>query len=143
MPEPLTLDGELDRQLKLVRCGQSETIVCPWCGMISDSESGKCCVELTQARERLAESHIKSLERQFAAVRNHFRDSTVQCPYCDAINRPENLDDETQWKRPGTSPWCCDLMVYAVMGIGNRMITQALIDEKRRIEDSIAKVGMN
>lgn len=143
MSPSLTQDDELARQLKAVRKGETETIVCPWCGIFNNAESGDCCVDMAEARERLGEQHLQSIERQFTAVRNGLRDESVQCPYCDGINRPENLESPAHWKRAGVSPYCCDLMVLAVMAIGQRLIEQSKIDHMHRIQDQIAKVSCN
>lgn len=138
----MTMDGELDRQMKALRRGETETVVCPFCGIFSNSESGDCCMEMEDARDRLGASHLKSLEGQFSGARHGLRDS-VQCPYCDGINRPENLASESEWKRPGVSPYCCDSMVSAVLALGERMLIQKKLDHKHKLEDSIAKVRQN
>lgn len=138
----LTLDDELDRQMKSVRRGETEAVVCPWHGAILNVESGDCCVEMEDARDRLSKAHLQSIERQFAGARRGIRDS-LQCPYCDAINRPENLESPAHWKRPGVNPWCCDSMVLAVMALSDRLIVQSQLDHKRRIEDGIAKGAAN
>jgi hypothetical protein len=140
--ETLTLDGELDRQLKAVRRGETESVVCPWHGNIVNAETGNCCIEMDEARERLAKEHFESIDRQFRGIRNHLRDS-VQCRYCDGINRAENLDGPAHWKRPYVSPYCCPLMDAACATIGDRLRVQAQLDQKRRIEDGIAKASRN
>ena len=139
----LTLDGELDRQMKALRKGEAETIVCPWCGTFCNSETGECCVELADAKTRLARAHLQSIERQVNGIRKKLRDTSVQCPYCDGINRPENLMSEAHWKRPNISPYCCDLFFVAVASLAEREIVQEQLDHKRRIEDNISKAGMN
>lgn len=142
MAETITLDGELDRQLKAVRNKETESVVCPWHGNIVNAETGDCCIEMEEARDRIARQHFESLEMQFRGIRNNLRDS-VQCPYCDGINRAENLTSPAHWKRPGVSPYCCSLMDAACATIGNRLRVQAQIDHKRRIEDGIAKASRN
>lgn len=142
MAEPLTLDGELDRQLKLVRKGEIQSVVCPWHGVIVDADTGICCMDMNEALDRLAQAHLKSVERQFVGIRDRLRDS-VQCPYCDGINREENLASPAHWKRPGISPYCCSLMDAACAAIGNQLMVQAQLDHKRRIEDGIAKASRN
>jgi hypothetical protein len=143
MTHNLTHDAELDRQLKAVRRGETDVIVCPWCGVFNNSESGDCCAEIAEARQRMAIENLKRIESQFKRVRNGLGDASVQCPYCDAINRPENLESPAHWKRPMRSPWCCDLMVIAVMSVGERMRQQDLVDHMHRIQDNVAKVNCN
>lgn len=142
MAVELTRDSELDRQMKAVRTCETETIVCPWCGVFGNSESGDCCFDMEQGRERLAIEHLKSLERQFNGVRAGTRDS-VQCPYCDGINRHENFESPAHWKRPMVSPYCCSLMDAAAVAIGQKAIVQAQIDSLHRIQDGIAKASRN
>ncbi len=142
MVEELTLAGELDRQLKSVRKGESETIVCPWCGVISNSGSDECCIEFATAKDELGKLHLKQVIARFKSVRNGLADS-VQCPYCDEINRWENHESPAHWKRPNVNIYCCDAMAYAVVVVGENAITQDQIDHMRRIEDNLAKVSMN
>jgi hypothetical protein len=141
--EALTQDSELDRQLKAVRRGETDVIVCPWCGVFNNSESGDCCAEIAEARQRMAIENLKRVESQFKRVRNGLGDASVQCPYCDAINRPENLESPAHWKRAGVNPWCCDPMVLAVVAISERWMLQAQIDHMHRIQDNVAKVTCN
>lgn len=136
-------DADLDRQLKSVRKGETETVVCPWCGLFGNEDSGECCISMEDAKRRLGELHLKSLNGQFSGARNGLRDESVQCPYCDAINRPENMESPAHWKRPGVSPYCCDSMVFAVMVLGERLMIQAQIDHARRIQDGISKASAN
>ena len=142
MTEPLTLDGELDRQLKAVRRGETKVVFCPWHGNAVNEETGNCCIEMDEARERLTLEHFRSIDRQFVGVRGGLRDS-VQCPYCDGINRAENLESPAHWKRPGISPYCCPLMDAACATLGERVRVQAQLDHKRRIEDGLAKARCN
>lgn len=135
-------DAELDRQLKAVRRGETETVVCPFCGTFCNESSGECCADMEDARERLSGSHLRSLQRQFNGVRAGTRDS-VQCPYCDGINRAENLESPAHWKRPNVSPYCCPLMDAACARLTDQIIVQGQIDHKRRIEDKIAKASVN
>lgn len=138
----LSLEGELDRQMKLVRKGESSVIVCPWCGSINGPESPDCCPEYTEGRESLGRENLRLVIARQKSIQNGLADS-IQCPYCDAINRPENFDDPTTWKRPSVNPWCCDQMMHTVMAIAMNIITQDQIDQKHRIEDGIAKTRAN
>lgn len=142
MAETLTLEGELDRQLRAVRRGETEVVVCPWHGTIVDSESGDCCDQMTDARERLAQAHLKNIEKQAAGARAGAWKG-IACPYCGEINRPENLESPAHWKRPNINPYCCDLFYSAVMRLADHKIVQDQIDQKRRIEDNIAKASRN
>lgn len=139
MTQELTLDSELNRQLKAVRNGQSNVIVCPWCGVFN-AESESCCEEFRSARERISVENLERLLRQFAEIRKGRPRDSVECPYCGQINRKDNMESPAHWKRPGVNPWCCDLMVMAVMRIGESFMEQDRIDKFRRIQD---KVGAN
>ncbi len=141
--EALTLDAELDRQLKAVRRGESDTVVCPWHGMIVTAEDGNCCVEMEEARDRLGKAHLQSIERQVSGIRRGLRDHSVQCPYCDGINRPENMESVAHWKRPNVSPYCCDLFYMATIHLADRQVIQDRIDHKRRIDDMLAEASAN
>ena len=142
--ETLTLDGELDRRFKAVRRGEASAVVCPWCGgRISELDPEDCCDELAEARERLAQAHLKSIEKQAAGGRAGAWKS-ITCPYCGAVNRPENAtEDQTAWKRPLINPFCCDLFYSAVMRLADHKVVQDQIDHKRRIEDGMAKASRN
>ena len=141
---PEILDGELDRQLKAVRKGETERVVCPWHGTIVDAESGNCCVEMDEARERLAHAHLRKIQKQVAGIRNGIQsDPSIECPYCGGINRPENVTSEADWKRPGVNPYCCDSFFVGVARLAEHDGMQHLIDHARRIQDNIAKVGWN
>lgn len=142
MAEELTLTGELDRQFRLVRRGESQTVVCPSCGSINNSESGDCCEWYASAQEELAELHLKQAAARFAAFRNKLADS-VECPYCGGINRIENFQSPAHWKRPMVSPYCCTPMDYAAHALGKAVMQQKQIDHMRRIQDGIAKASAN
>lgn len=142
MTEELTLESELDRQLKAVRNGTSETVVCPWCGVIGNSESGECCYEMVATKDALGQIHLKQVIARFKSVRGGLADS-VECPYCGGINRWENHESPAHWKRPNVNIYCCDSMAYAVVIVGENAITQDRIDNMRRIQDNIAKVSAN
>lgn len=140
MAEELTLDGELDRQLKLVRRGEASTIVCPFCGAISNEGSEQCCDDLAEAKGRLSRLHIQSIERQVSGIRLGLRDESIECPYCGEINSPDNMWSPPDWKRPNISPYCCDLFFVAVTRLADRSVVQKQIDHKNRIDDNIARV---
>jgi len=142
MAETLTLDGELDRQLRAVRRGETESVVCPWHGTIVNAESGNCCIEMDEARERLAEVHLKSIEKQSDRARHGGRKS-IQCPYCDELNHPNNLESPAHWKRPNVNIYCCDLFFAAVMRLADHHAVQKQIDHARRIQDGVAKASRN
>lgn len=138
----LTLDGELNRQLKAVRRGETDKVVCPWCGAIGSSD---CCVELADARERLSRTALERIGKQARSIRSGIQiDPSIECPYCDGINRPENAtEDRSAWKRPNVSPYCCDLFFSAVMRLADHQVVQNQIDHARRIQDNLAKVSVN
>ena len=143
MTEPLTLDGELDRQFKSVRRGEASAVACPWCGdRISELEPEDCCNELTEARARLAQAHLKSIDKQAAGARSGAWKG-ITCPYCDQINHPDNLQSQAHWKRPNINPYCCDLFFSAVMRLADHKAVQDQIDHARRIQDKVAKASRN
>jgi hypothetical protein len=76
-------------------------------------------------------------------MRRGLRDASVQCPYCDEINRPENMESPAHWKRPNVSPFCCNLFFMATVHLADRHIIQGQIDHKRRIEDALANASVN
>ena len=80
-----------------------------------------------------------------SGIRNGIQsDPSIECPYCGGINRPENVvEDQSAWKRPCISPYCCDLFFSAVMRLADHQGVQEQIDMKRRIEDGIAKASRN
>lgn len=142
MAEALTLDGELDRQMKLVRTGEITAVVCPWHGLIVDADTGTCCAEMDEARDRLAQAHLRSIEKQADRARHGGRKSIV-CPYCDQINHPNNLESPAHWKRPNINPYCCDLFFLAVTRLAEQARVQKQIDHARRVQDQIAKASCN
>ena len=143
-PETLTLDGELDRQFKAVRRGEASAVACPWCGdRISELEPEDCCNELTEARARLAQAHLKSIEKQAAGARSGAWKG-ITCPYCGEVNLPENQTaDRSAWKRENVSPYCCDSFFSAVMRLADHKAVQDQIDHARRIQDKVAKASQN
>lgn len=143
MAETLTLDDELDSRFKAVRRGEASAVVCPWCGgRISELEPEDCCGELAEGRKRLAQAHLQGIEKQADRARHGGRKS-IQCPYCDQINHPNNLESRAHWKRPNVNPYCCDLFYSAVMRLADHKAVQDQIDHKRRIEDGITKASRN
>lgn len=155
---------ELDRQLKLIAHGESSIIACPWCGTISDSRTtspadGDCCPEFTAARDERGVKQLQSIERQRAEMMSGARRNqrgmrkskggivkrdSIQCPYCDEINRPETaMGDPSGWKREGVSPYCCDLFQIAVVAIAQRAHVVSQTEKVHRIEEAIAKAERN
>lgn len=142
MSSILDKDADLDRQMKAVRRGETDVVICPWCGIASDAESGDCCINFSEAKDRIATEHLKLVVARFKSVRNGLADS-VQCPYCDEINRWENFESPAHWKRPGINPYCCDTLALAVVRVGDHSILQDRIDHMRRIQDNLAKASCN
>ena len=142
MAETLTLDGELDRQLRAVRKGETDVVVCPWHGNIVNSETGNCCIEMDEARERLASAHLRSIEKQADRARHGGRKS-IECPYCGEINHPNNLESRAHWKRPNVNPYCCESFFVAVVRLAEHAKVQKQVDHARRIQDNVARASRN
>lgn len=140
--------AEFDRQFSLVQRGQSDTAVCPWCGVISHRldyvpEDGDCCAEFENARAARGDRQFQSVLAQRNGIVARVRDS-IECPYCGGINREElSLCHPADWKRPMVSPYCCDLFQIAVVAIVQREHTAKQINKIHRIEEGIAKAERN
>jgi hypothetical protein len=155
---------ELDRQLLLVTQGKSLTVICPWCGIISDAREfdpneTDCCPDFTDARNERGVRQIASIDRQQREMMEGLRTNqkgrrkakggvvtrdSIECPYCGGINRPENaLGSPEGWKRPNVSPYCCDLFVAAVIAIAQRIHTQQQIEKVGRINEAISRAERN
>lgn len=142
-PTVADMDAELDRQMILIARGESSILVCPFCGCISSDPEGNCCAQLQDAKDRRGERNIKSIERQRNGVVSGIR-SAIDCPYCGGINQPraEQLHP-SEWVRPLTSPYCCDLFQAAITAVMYAVIEQRRIDHYQRIRDGFAKAEKN
>lgn len=137
------MDAELDRQMILIARGESSVLVCPFCGCINSDAEGACCPQLQDAKDRRGERNIKSIERQRNGVVLGLR-SAIDCPYCGGVNQPlaEALHP-SEWVRPMTSPYCCDLFQAAITAVMYAVIEQRRIDQYERIRDRITKAEKN
>lgn len=135
-------DADLDRQMIAIARGESSTLVCPFCGVINIGD-GNCCAQLQHAKDRRGERNIKSIERQRNGVVSGLR-SAIGCPYCGGVNQPhaEKLHP-SEWIRPMSSPFCCDLFQAAISAVMYAVIEQRRIDHFQRIQDGLAKAQNN
>lgn len=137
------IDAELDRQMIAIARDESTVLVCPFCGCINGDVDTNCCPQLQEAKDRRGERNIKSIERQRNGVINGLR-STIDCPYCGGVNQPlaEQLHP-SEWIRPLTSPYCCDLFEAAISAVMYAVIEQRRVEHYERIRDGIAKAEKN
>lgn len=142
-PTQLDTDAELDRQMILIARGESSILVCPFCGCINSDPEGNCCPQLQEAKDRRGDRNIKSIERQRNGVVNGLR-SAIDCPYCGGVNRPlAEQAHPSEWVRPMSSPFCCDLFQAAITAVMYAVIEQRRVDHYEHIRDGIAKAGKN
>ena len=139
-PTEADKQADLARQYANLTGSDNDVIFCPWCSKGNKPGMGSCCGFFAEGVAKIGQDKMRSVVEQLKEVRLGSRKS-IRCPYCKAYNRfAENPAD---WPRPMVSPFCCDLMSDAALAISQRIETARLIDEKKKIEDGLQKVGMN
>lgn len=142
-PTVTDMDIDIDRQMVAITRGESSMLVCPFCGVINGGIDGSCCVQLQDAKDRRGERSIKSIERQRNGVVSGLR-SAIDCPYCGGVNQPRAEElHESEWIRPMISCYCCDMFSAAITAVMYAVVEQRRIDHFRRVQDGLAKAGMN
>lgn len=137
------MDADLDRQMILIARGKSSFLICPFCGVINSDVDGSCCAQLQDAKDRRGERNIKSIERQRNGVVSGLR-IAIDCPYCGGVNQPRAEElHESEWIRPMISCYCCDMFSAAITAVMYAVVEQRRIDHFRRVQDGLAKAGMN
>jgi hypothetical protein len=131
---------DLERQYANLRTDPETKIFCPWCRKINAPGKPSCCPFFVEAVAKIGQRQLASVEKQLREVRLGSRTS-IQCPYCGAYNR--YAEHPADWMRPNVDPFCCDLMHDAALAISQRQVTQALVEQKKKIEDGIGKAERN
>lgn len=138
------IPSESDRQEDLARqyanLTEDGVIFCPWCSKGNKPGMGTCCGFFAEGVAKIGQEKFQSVVAQLREVRLGGRRS-IACPYCGAYNRYE--ENPADWTRPMVSPFCCSMMYDAALAISQRIETARLVDQKKKIEDGLQKVGMN
>ncbi len=138
--EPTEADrqDDLDRQYALFRANPEHKIICPWCFAINEAGAEACCLPFQDGVDLIGKKQFESVQRQMKEIRLGSRVS-IHCPYCDTrLKKPED-NHPASWQRPMVSPVCCDLLHAAVMAVGQQQEVERLVEQKKRIEDGVAK----
>lgn len=134
---------ELDRQLNNIEAGTADTVLCPWCGVMSPSTGPDCCDTFTFSRDERGKRQLNEVIRQHKLVLGGLA-TCISCPWCKGVNYPFDPNQHpSEWKREMISPFCCETFQGAMMAIVQRMVSDELIARKKRIEDGIVQAGKN
>jgi uncharacterized C2H2 Zn-finger protein len=137
----LTEEEKLDyATVRIPRMERGEiALLCPWCSKINRQDMPVCCGPMQDAREKLGKRRFDSILKQLWDVKSG-RAVSLRCPYCDKWNKRATPDTHpSEWTRPNVNPFCCDLMSDAATAIVERMTLERLTEDKKRIEDTVAK----
>ncbi len=132
---------DLQRQYANFQRDPSTVIFCPWCMKGNKAGEPACCAFFTDSVERIGREQLASVERQFRNFRatggNGFRG--IKCPYCATLNKPPQPGDGPEsWPRPFESPWCCNLLHDAATALTERIMSDRLAEQRKRIEDKVS-----
>lgn len=134
---------EFDRQMSQIESGLSDTILCLWCGALSQKSATDCCDTFRFSRDERGRKQLDYVIKQHTLMRQGLA-TCISCPYCKAVNYPFPPDQHpSEWKRPMRSPVCCDTFELAMKAIVQRITADELIARKKRIEDGIVTAGKN
>lgn len=139
----------LDRQLNAVVAGQSSVVICPWCGIVNDGTKSDCCIAFTVAKDERGKAQFTLFMLRFGACVAG-KSAAIECPYCGSQNYPPDANVSSsggrhpaEWKRPGQSPFCCDLFQEAAIALAQKQLWQQKIDQYNRINDGVTKASVN
>lgn len=142
MHEELTQSQKCEWIDDQIRDGGS--VFCPWCSALNRAgeEDTPCCTAFSLAIRDRADRQIKDFANQYTAVEVGVS-SSIRCPYCGMVNRAPAPVDPSEWKRPFSNPFCCDLFCHALVAHLEVKRVQSLVHMADKIAEGMDKAGNN
>lgn len=128
---------DLERQYANLQADPATSVIfCPWCSKGNRPDQGACCGFFAEGVAKIGQKKLDSVIKQLREVRLGSRKS-IHCPYCGSYIR--HAEHPVDWPRPLTSPFCCDIFSDAALAIAQRQAVEEQVEQKKRIEDGLAR----
>jgi hypothetical protein len=120
------------------------SVFCAWCHGINrpGEESNPCCRPFALAVQERADNMVRSFANQYTAVEVGMS-SSITCPMCLEVNRAPAPEHPADWKRPGTSPFCCSYFEHALAAHLEVKRVNSLVHRADQIAEALDKAANN